>query len=246
MKPLETVDRALQLLQAFDRDHRELSVGELAEALQVHHSNASRLAGTLALRGFLERTTGSERYRVGPELRRLGMLGFLDHDLVTEAREIMTALVAKVGETVALSTLDGDQAVDIAESPGRHVIGARQWIGRRYPLHATSDGKVFLAFAAPQRPNPLEALTERTITDPDALGDEIDEVRRRGWAIARSELETGMCGVAAPVFGPGARCVAALNITGPEYRLPDAALHELGRTCRAAADDLSARLGFSG
>jgi DNA-binding IclR family transcriptional regulator len=246
MKPLETVDRALQLLQAFDRDHRELTVGELADALQVHHSNASRLAGTLALRGFLERTTGSERYRVGPELRRLGMLGFFDHDLVTEAREIMNGLVEKVGETVALSTLDGDQAVDIAESPGRHVIGARQWIGRRYPLHATSDGKVFLAFAAPQPPSPLQALTERTITDSDALSDEIDEVRRRGWAIARSELEAGMCGVAAPVFGPGGHCVAALNITGPDYRLPEATLRELGQTCRAAADDLSARLGFSG
>ncbi|MCI2419472.1 IclR family transcriptional regulator [Saccharopolyspora sp. K220] len=246
MKPLETVDRALQLLQAFDRDHRELSVGELAEALQVHHSNASRLAATLALRGFLERATGSERYRVGPELRRLGMLGFLDHDLVSEAREIMNRLVDEVGETVALSTLDGDQAVDIAESPGRHVIGARQWIGRRYPLHATSDGKVFLAFAAPLESSQLEALTEHTITDPDELKNEIDEIRRRGWATARSELETGMCGVAAPVFGPGGQCVAALNITGPDYRLPEPALRELGRTCRAAADDLSARLGFTG
>ena len=126
MKPLETVDRALQLLQAFDRDHRELSVGELADALQVHHSNASRLAATLALRGFLERA--GERYRVGPELRRLGMLGFLDQDLVSEARPIMNRLVERTGETVALSTLDGDHAVDVAESPGTHVIGARQWI----------------------------------------------------------------------------------------------------------------------
>ncbi|GAA4844102.1 IclR family transcriptional regulator [Saccharopolyspora rosea] len=242
MKPLETVDRALQLLQAFDRDHRELSVGELADALQVHHSNASRLAATLALRGFLERA--GERYRVGPELRRLGMLGFLDQDLVTEARPIMNRLVERTGETVALSTLDGDHAVDVAESPGTHVIGARQWIGRRYPLHATSDGKVFLAFAAPLEPDaPLKPLTERTITDPERLKSELDEVRERGWATARSELETGMCGVAAPVFGSGGHCVAALNITGPDYRMPDHVVGDLGTACRDAADELSARLG---
>ena len=243
MKPLETVDRALQLLQAFDRDRRELGVGELAAALQVHHSNASRLAATLAGRGFLERSPGSERYRLGPELRRLGLLGFVGRDLLGEARVVMHRLVEQTGETVALSKVDGSLGVDVAEVPGPRVIGARQWLGRHFPLHSTSDGKVFLAFAVPAPEAPFEAFTEHTITDPAALAHAVEEVRERGWAMAESEYEDGLSGVAAPVFDAAGDCVAALNITGPSYRMPRQVLRELGGTCRAAADELSARIG---
>jgi DNA-binding IclR family transcriptional regulator len=245
MKPLETVDRALQMLQAFDRDTRELSVGELAAVLQVHHSNASRLAATLALRGFLERAPDSDRYRIGPELRRLGLLGFAGQDLLSEARAVMNRLAEEIHETVALSTLDGYEAVDIVEVPGPHVIGARPWLGRHFPLHATSDGKVFLAFAEPPERDVLRALTGNTITDPEILKREIDEVRRRGWAQARSEVEEGLCGVAAPVFDAAGHCVAALDISGPDYRMSPQVLLDLGETCRAAAADISARIGFS-
>ncbi|PSK89630.1 IclR family transcriptional regulator [Murinocardiopsis flavida] len=245
MKPLETVDRALQVLQVFDQDHRELGVGELAASLGIHHSSASRLAATLALRGFLERSADSERYRVGPELRRLGLLGLTSPDLLNEARPIMDALVERVGETVALSQVDGDRSIDIAEAPGRHVIGARQWLGRRFPLHATSDGKVFLAFAV-GRPaaleTELERYTEWTITDPSVLAKALDRVRERGWAYAGSEFEEGLAGVAAPVFDAAGRCVAALNITGPDYRMPKDP-DELGTACRAAADRITTRLG---
>lgn len=243
MKPLETVDRALQVLQVFDQDHRELGVGELAASLGIHHSSASRLTATLALRGFLERSADSERYRVGPELRRLGFLGLTSPDLLSEARPIMAELVEHVGETVALSQVDGDRSIDIAEMPGRHVIGARQWLGRRFPLHATSDGKVFLAFAT-GRAAELERYTEWTITDPGVLAKALDRVRERGWAYAGSEFEEGLAGVAAPVFDAAGRCVAALNITGPDYRMPKDP-DELGTACRAAADRLGTRLGHT-
>lgn len=242
MKPLETVDRALQVLRAFSRERRELSVGELAEALETHHSNASRLAATLALRGFLERTPGGERYRLGPELRRLGLLSLVGQDLVSEAQPAMRRLVDACGETVVLSQLDDAETVDIAQVTGSYVIGARQWVGRRSPLHATSDGKVFLAFADPPSPV-LTPFTEHTITDVDVLKHDVESVRELGWASADSELEEGLCGVAAPVFDAIGRCVAALNLTGPTYRLRGAAFARLGVACRAAADDISTRLG---
>ncbi|HEY3686937.1 MAG TPA: IclR family transcriptional regulator [Streptosporangiaceae bacterium] len=253
MKPLETVDRALQMLRAFDREHPDRSVGDLAAELGVHHSNASRLAATLALRGFLERTPDGERYRLGPELRRLGLLSLVERDLVGAAREPMRALVDDLGETVVLSQLDGDETVDIAQLTGAYVIGARQWLGRRSPLHATSDGKAFLAFAdpPPALPRPLEPYTPFTVTDPDRLRREVADARERGWAGADSELEEGLCGVAAPVFDALGGCVAALNVTGPTFRLresPDVPgpAGRLGPACRAAADAISARLGHSG
>jgi DNA-binding IclR family transcriptional regulator len=247
MKPLETVDRALHMLRAFDREHPDRSVGDLAAELGVHHSNASRLAATLALRGFLERTPDGERYRLGPELRRLGMLSLVERDLVGAARAPMRDLVDDLGETVVLSQLDGAETVDIAQVTGAYVIGARQWLGRRSPLHATSDGKVFLAFAdpPPAPPHRLDAYTDRTVTDTETLKDQVRRARERGWADADSELEDGLCGVAAPVFDILGVCVAALNVTGPTFRLREHT-DRLGAACRAAADQISANLGHTG
>lgn len=248
MKPLETVDRALHMLRAFDREHPDRSVGDLAAALGVHHSNASRLAATLALRGFLERSPDGERYRLGPELRRLGLLSLVERDLVGAAQAPMRDLVGEIGETVVLSQLDGAESVDIAQITGRYVIGARQWLGRRSPLHATSDGKVFLAFAdpPPQLPRDLVPYTPRTVIAREDLKRQVRAVRARGWADADSELEEGLCGVAAPVFDALGACTAALNVTGPTFRLREVPTERLGRTCRAAADRISAHLGFPG
>ena len=248
MKPLETVDRALHMLRAFDRDHPDRSVGDLAAELGVHHSNASRLAATLALRGFLERSPDGERYRLGPEVRRLGLLSLVERDLVGAAQAPMRELVGELGETVVLSQLDGAESVDIAQVTGRYVIGARQWLGRRSPLHATSDGKVFLAFAdpAPPLPSDLAPYTPHTVTDAATLERQVGEVRERGWAAADSELEDGLCGVAAPVFDALGDCTAALNLTGPTFRLREVPTDRLGRACRAAADRISAHLGYAG
>lgn len=248
MKPLETVDRALHMLRAFDRDHPDRSVGDLAAELGVHHSSASRLAATLAMRGFLERSMDGERYRLGPELRRLGMLSLVEHDLVGAAQEPMRALVAEHGETVVLSQLDGTESVDIAQVTGPYVIGARQWLGRRSPLHATSDGKVFLAFTdpPPKLPRTLASYTSHTVTDAAALDRQVTEARERGWAAADSELEEGLCGVAAPIFDALGECTAALNLTGPTFRLREVPSERLGQACRAAADRISAHLGHPG
>lgn len=247
MKPLETVDRALHMLRAFDREHPDRSVGDLATTLGVHHSNASRLAATLALRGFLERSPDGERYRLGPELRRLGLLSLVERDLVGAARAPMSDLVAQFGETVVLSQLDGFESVDIAQVDGRYVIGARQWLGRRSPLHATSDGKVFLAFTEPppRPPEHLPAHTPHTVTDAAELDRQVRRVRERGWAAADSELEDGLCGVAAPVFDALGGCVAALNVTGPTFRLREVDTDLLGRSCRKAADTISGHLGHA-
>ena len=248
MKPLETVDRALHMLRAFDREHPDRTVGDLAAALGVHHSNASRLAATLALRGFLERSPDGERYRLGPELRRLGLLSLVERDLVGAARVPMSDLVAEFGETVVLSQLDGFESVDVAQVDGRYVIGARQWLGRRSPLHATSDGKVFLAFTqpSPRPPGHLPAHTPHTVTDAAELDRQVRRARERGWAAADSELEEGLCGVAAPVFDALGGCVAALNVTGPTFRLREVTTSRLGESCAAAAARVSTHLGHTG
>lgn len=247
MRRLETVDRALQVLQAFDSHGQELTVSELAGRLDIHRSSASRLAGTLADRCFLERVPGSEAFRLGPEVARLGMLAVGWRDIVAEARRPMDDLAERVGEAVVLSVLDGDQTLDIAQIDGPHRIGARQWSGQRSPLHASSDGKIFLAFCDvdPDR-LVLDRRTPHTITSVRKLRAEIERVRAQGWSVARGEFEEGLQGAAAPVWDHLDRCVAALSVSGPEYRLSEKQLPEIAHEVRSAAEEISARMGHMG
>ena len=240
---VQSVDRALRILGAFGDERRELGVAQVAGFLGVHVSTASRLASTLAAHGFLERSEDDGALRLGPEMVRLGLLAAGGERLVATARDAMDELAAETGETIVLSVPSGDEAVDVAQVDSRYLVGGQSWVGRRLPLHATSDGKVFLAFGAARASERLDRVTTRTIVDHGELQRELTAVRAHGWARAVGECEEELNGVAAPIFVSGDRCVAALSVSGPSYRVRAGSLQALGRRCREAADAVSVRLG---
>lgn len=229
---VQTVDRALSVLLAFEREGEQLGVTEIASRLGVHKSTASRLAATLEARGFLERSE-RDAFRLGPELMRLARLAVHGRDLVDLARPAMDRLAAATGETVNLAVADRGEVVNVAQVDGRHIVGVGSWTGRRTPLHCTANGKVLLAWAGLQADR-LDVFTERTITAAPDLDAELARVRARGYATAVGELEEGLHAVAAPVVDSNLRCVAALSVSGPSYRMPERRLAELGADCVAA------------
>jgi DNA-binding IclR family transcriptional regulator len=233
---VQSVDRALQILLAFEEEGGELRVTDLASQLDVHKSTASRLAATLEAQGFLERSDGADAFRLGPRIVRLGMVAAGGRDMVAASRSAMQELAAATGETVVLSVAAGDEAVDVAQVDSRFLVGGKRWIGLRSPLHATSDGKVLLAFdAAHLAPGKLARVSPRTITSHRALEQELAMIRREGWARSVGEYEEGLNGVAAPVFDDG-RCVAALSVSGPAYRVSEDLFADLAARCIEAAD----------
>jgi DNA-binding IclR family transcriptional regulator len=144
---LQTVDRALRLLLLFEEVDQEYRVGEIAAMLGVEKSGASRLAATLANRGFLERVPGSEAFRIGPELGRLGMLNMgSSHNLIELARKPMENLATETAETVNLARLEDRKVVNIAQVDGAHLVGVGDWVGWKTEPHVTANGKVLLAF----------------------------------------------------------------------------------------------------
>ena len=209
-------------------------------------SAASRLAATLVAHGFLERAEGAEALRLGRRVVSLGMVA-AGRDLVDAARPAMENLAERTGEAVVLSVPAGGEAVDVAQVDSRFLVGGKRWIGLRTPLHASSDGKVLLAFGAAElTPGArLHAVAPRTLTSRAALRRELTQVRRLGWARAVGECEEGLNGVAAPVRAGDGRCVAALSVSGPAYRLPAARLPKLGADCAEAAAAASAALDWS-
>jgi IclR family transcriptional regulator, acetate operon repressor len=242
---LQTADRALQVLQQFRAPADALSVTEIADRLGIHRSTASRLVSTLRERGFLERTAVGDLVRLGPEVARLGRVTLAGRELATIAQPLMERLAARTGETVTLGVVAGGETRTVAQAGGRHVVSSGKWVGLRTPVHCTADGKVLLAFGAVTPPHgALERRTERTIVDPAALESELREARARGFAISEGEYEPGLVGLAAPVRQDGA-CVAALCISGPQYRLDRAVAHELAAVCIEHADELERSLGVS-
>ncbi|MBA2701722.1 MAG: IclR family transcriptional regulator [Chloroflexi bacterium] len=244
---IQAVDRALRVLRAFEAPGQEIGVQDFARLLSVHKSTASRLASTLARNGLLERVKVGQPFRLGPELRRLGTLALGRSDLVAQARPGMERLAAETGETVTLGVPEGAwQLRVIAQVNGRFLVGLTDWVGHMTALHATSDGKIVLAFRGMALgAEPLEAVTAHTITDPTVLAGQLEQARRDGWATALGEFEEGLHGVAAPILESDGRLLAALSVSGPSYRCSPERLPSMARLCAEIAAEISGRVAAS-
>jgi DNA-binding IclR family transcriptional regulator len=245
---LQSVNRALTALELV-ADAGELGVSELGRQLGVHKATASRLAAVLAERGLLERDAVTERYRIGFGLVRLAGAAMSGLDLVRLARPILETLAERVREASNLGVRNGDDVVYIDQIAGSRSIVTVSWVGRRTPLHCTSNGKVLLAWADERDrerivSGPLESFTERTITDESALRAELESIRRRGYGQAVEELEAGLNAVAAPVRQADGRVIAALGVSGPAFRMHAVDIPRIGVLTAEAAQAVSRQLGY--
>ncbi len=241
-----SVARAIALLDAVAESDGGARVNELARRIRVNPSTASRLLSTLEAGGLVERTPGGP-YRLGLKLVALSdrVLGQLD--VRDRARPWLTWLVQETGETATLSVPGGGEAitVDFVPSPSTVVSLAR--LGRPSVAHATAAGKVMLAFGPPGPGTAeLTAFTERTITDPGALAQELERVRAVGMAEAVGEREPDLNALAAPVMGRGGELAAILGLQAPAARLPAATRKALRDPLLRAAREVSQALGGPG
>jgi IclR family transcriptional regulator, acetate operon repressor len=245
---LQSVTRALRSLEMI-AEAGELGVTELGRRLGVHKATASRLAATLADRGLVERDPVTDKYRLGFGLIRLAGAAMAGLDLVSTARPILEDLADRTRETVNLGVVSGDGVIYIDQITGTRSIVAVSWVGRRTPLHATSNGKVLLAYMDDRElerhlQTPLDAATDRTITDPERLRAQLQEIRTRGYAQTLEELEEGLNAVAAPVRQADGEVVAGLSVSGPAFRMRPMDLPRVGRLTMEAAASISRRLGY--
>lgn len=237
----QAIDRAGELLVRVVESARPLAVGELAELTGLPKSTTSRLVSALERHGLVQRAGG---LRPGPVLLRLAQRGVPDATLVELADDALRTLAEESGETINLGVPTPAGVDHVAQRDSRHFIGTTNWVGRHVPLHATSNGKVFLAFGALPLPDRLERLTPHTITDRAMLERALEQVRARGFATTHDELEIGLSAVAAPIRNATGDVVAALSISGPTIRLTPERVQELAPLLVEQARLLSDRLGF--
>ena len=221
---LRTIKKATQVLDLFSLERPEWGVSEAARALNLPKSTTSELMSSLANQRLLSRTAKG-RYRLGWCLFELSQALLDTTEFRTEARRVMEQLVKARGETVHLAVLDGVQAVYVEKlqpTPAVKIKISRA--GARLPAHCSGVGKVLLAHceweyvAELLEDQGLPALTSNTITELDALADELERVRERGCAYDDEETLVGLCCVAAPIYGSKGKVVASVSLSVPAYR----------------------------
>lgn len=219
---VRSLDRGLAVIRAFDAEHPEMTLSEVARVTGLTRAAARRFLLTLAELGFV-RAEG-RTFRLTARVLDLGYAYLSSLTLPEIAEPHLERLVSQVGESSSLSVLDADDVVYVARVPVSRIMTVAINVGTRFPAHATSMGRVLLAGlpddarAAYLGRADLAPLTARTVTDPARLDAELRRVRDAGWALVDQELEQGLRAVAAPVHDRSGRVVAAVNVSAQASR----------------------------
>jgi DNA-binding IclR family transcriptional regulator len=248
---IQSVTRALRILELFDENRPALSTSEIANLTELNRATAYRFCQTLLRLGYLE-DTGHGTVRPGLRAVTLARAALASRELPELAMPYLRDLQVKTGETVNMALLDGEEVVYVARILSDHLLTLRLFIGSRLPAWSTSLGRAILAFMPDEEiervldRSELKPSTERTITDRDRLRAELRRVRSRGYAVNNQELALGLVGIAAPVFGVSGEPIAAINMSIPHPIEEGQTEAEFAPAVIAAArsiSDLAARLG---
>lgn len=244
--------RWVRVLEAFAAQG-EWGVRDLARSSGIPRSATHRILHDMAGLGLLAKTDEPGRFRVGPDLARIGS-GVAEHlEVQRVARPILEQTAASIGETIVLAIYDPQRrkfsAVDAVETnhPIRYIWESlRDWS----EIHLGSSGKGILAFLPPAEQN---AIIER-LPDPipgrrrltkAGLRRELEAGRQRGYVVSHGERYEGAVGVSAPIRDARGRIVGDLIATWPDNRTSAAKEKAAGTIVRTAADELSRRLGWN-
>jgi DNA-binding IclR family transcriptional regulator len=251
--PSATVGRVTAVLDAFLEANTDLGVTELAGQLGLAKSVVHRLVTALADAEYLAHNGTTRRYSLGPKAVRLGLVAVGQTNIRERALPLLRALADETGETATLSLLVGDHRVYAEQIESAHPVRQSVRIGAPAALYLGASGKAILAFLAPpRRAAILRGAASHDVTTPDgrrldlqALGRELEQIRRRGYATSVSERVQGATSAAAPVFDHHGEVVASVSVAGVTVRYDAAELNRYGELARTCARDLSADLGWS-
>jgi len=233
---VQSLERGLSVIRAFDAEHPKLTLSEVAASTSLSRAAARRFLRTLVQLGYM-RSEGS-RFALRPKILELGYAYLSSLSLPEVAMPHLEQLVEQVHESSSVSELDGDDVVYIARVPTKRIMAVTISVGTRFPAYATSMGRVLLAAQSDERLDAylgsvsLRGLTGHTITSVTALRRELRKIRAQGWALVDQELEEGLRSIAAPLRNVDGQVIAAINIS----------THAGRRTLETIVDELLAPL----
>jgi len=246
VSPLQAVDRALRLLDLMANGSPHVGVSELARATGWSKAVVFRLLRTLEAHGYVARDD-TRRYMLGTKPLELAGAVLRRSELHQVARPALLTLAERTGESVVLTapTAGGVICLDTVDSPQQLRASFR--IGRVIPWHAGAAGKLHLAYLPAHQADailarPLRRFTERTVTDPERIREDLTRIRGQGYAFTVGELDPGVAAISVPVLNWRGEMVAAVSLGGPASRFTEDRLPGLLREVQRAAEAISVRL----
>lgn len=241
--PIESVDNALRVLLLFE-EQAQVRLTEASSYLGVASSTAHRLMAMLQYRGFVRQNPATRAYEPGPALSSiaLGIMGRLD--VRATARPLLERLHREFAETVHFGRLEGQSVHFIDSIEGTRAVRVGSRAGRSLPAHTTSTGKAMLslldrdALHALYPAVELDALTEHSLTDRSLLEQELERIRKRGFATSDEESEEGVVSVAVPIRGMSG-VLYALNVSVPKHRMTKTLRSEIATSLLQVGKELS-------
>jgi IclR family pca regulon transcriptional regulator len=245
---VQSLERGLAVIRAFDAEHPKLTLSEVARRTDLSRATARRLLHTLAHLGYV--AVDGRDFSLRPRILELGYAYVSSLGLPAVAQPHLEALNERVHESSSVAVLDGTDVAYVARVAAQRLMTVAIHVGTRFPAHLTSMGRVLLAALPPAE---LDAALERvdltpvtpsTITDVDKLRAELARVAKQGWALVDQELEIGLRSIAAPLHDRTGAVVAALNISasarrGSATQIRADLLPELLTTAAAIEHDLA-------
>lgn len=247
---IQSVARALQILDCFTGPVTELGITELSHAMGLGKSTIYGLVNTLLTLGYLEQNPENKRYRLGLKLFELGSIVQQRMDIREIARPYLKTLSEQFNMTVHMGLYRDCEVIyiDKMDSPNTRIIYSQ--VGKRAPMHCTGIGKAVLSHLKQDDREYIlknmqwEAFTKNTITDRDKLIDELNLIRTRGYAVDNEEVELGLRCVAVPIFNDQGCPVAAISISSSTAQLDETKVNEVSLAVKEAACNISKKLGY--
>jgi len=237
---VESFEKGLRVIAAFDAQHAKLTLSEVAEQTQLTRAAARRLLLTLVELGYAEQT--DRHFNLTPRVLLLGQAYLRSSALPELATQFLERVSKELGESSSLAVLDGTEIVYVARNQTKRIMTTDLAVGARLPAASTSMGRVLLAFDARGDESLAKATlkkhTERTIVSKNKLRSILSETRAKGFALVDQELEEGLRSIAVPIKGGNGRVVAAMNVSGQANRVTIDQMKRsfLPALLRAAAD----------
>jgi IclR family pca regulon transcriptional regulator len=217
---ISSIAKGLAVLEAFSQAGHPLTLSQIASALKANNTTATRLCYTLTELGFIQKDE-QKRYHLTPKILTLGHAYISGLAWYEVAQYYLEKLFREVQETVSLSILEGSEIIFVLRIRKRKYLPFDIQVGTKLPVYCTAMGKVLMAMGPPQMTQPIlkglefKSLTAHTITRLDKFLEELDKVRKRGYAINDEELSIGNRSVAAPILDEKGYAVAAIHTAVP-------------------------------
>jgi IclR family transcriptional regulator, KDG regulon repressor len=248
---IQIINNVAALLDSFTIQQPELGVREAARLLSLSSSTAGRLLVAMKEAGMLTQNPANRSYRLAGRVLAWAGVYSATFDLRQRAMPAIQELYSSTRETISLYIMEGDERMCIERIESNQNVRIVARLGRRLPLYAGSAGKLLLAYLPEARAEEIirhtdfKPLTAQTITSPDILRQELEKIRRQGYAYSSGEWEAEAAGVAAPIFDQNGDITAALTISGPVQRFTsDVVVRYIDEVTRVAAQ-ISKDMGYS-